>query len=164
MSRIINGQPPSLTTRSAPGSASRRQQVVTHFETWAVSQISEVMDESHRIWQSIGSRAQVARFVKPPVGAGSIAGLPLRKQVALGRSWLFLQPSNSQRSCQIRNTRTSTAAVIPVCEPRQSAGAVLPKTNVVTCSTCFIRTRSGSVVPDRLKNRGRSPTISVLAR
>jgi hypothetical protein len=52
--------------------------------------------------------------VKPPVGAGSIAGLPVRKQVALGLSWLFLQPSNSQRSsCQIRNTRTPTASVDP---------------------------------------------------
>jgi hypothetical protein len=30
------------------------------------------------------------------LGAGSIAGLPLRKPVALGRSWLFLQPNNSQ--------------------------------------------------------------------
>jgi len=123
------------------------------------------MDESHRIWQSAGSGAQLARFVKPPVGAGSIAGLPLRKQVILDRSWLFLQPNNSQRSsCQIRNTRTSTASVVPICEPWQSAGAVLPETKFVTCSTCFIRTRSGSVVPDRLKNRGRSPTISVSAR
>src|SRR5271155_4432156 len=58
--------------------------------------------------------AHVARFVEPPGGAGRIAGLPLRKQVALGRSWLFLQPNNSQcGNCQIRNTRTSTASVIP---------------------------------------------------
>jgi hypothetical protein len=34
--------------------------------------------------------------------------------VVLGHSWLFLQPNNSQFSnCQIRNTRTSTACVIP---------------------------------------------------
>jgi hypothetical protein len=47
------------------------------------------MDQSHRIWQSNGSVAHVARFVEPPDGGGSIAGLPLRKQVALGLSWLF---------------------------------------------------------------------------
>jgi hypothetical protein len=35
--------------------------------------------------------------------------------VVLGHSWLFLQPDNSQCSnCQIRNTRTSTASVIPM--------------------------------------------------
>jgi hypothetical protein len=75
MSRIINGQPPSLTTRSAPGSASRRQ-VVTHFETWAASQISKVIDESHRIWQSAGSGAQLARFVTPPVRAAALPDCP----------------------------------------------------------------------------------------
>jgi hypothetical protein len=47
------------------------------------------MDQSHRIWQSNGSAAHVARFVEPLDGAGGIAGLPLRKQLALGRSWLF---------------------------------------------------------------------------
>src|ERR1700759_5308632 len=56
---------------------------VTHFEIWAASQNSAVMEQSHRIWQSNGSAAHVARFVEPPGGAGSIAGLPLRKQVAL---------------------------------------------------------------------------------
>jgi hypothetical protein len=65
--------------------------VVTHFEIWAASQISAVMDQSHRFWQSNGSATDVARLVEPPVGAGSIAGLPFRKQVALGRAWLFLQ-------------------------------------------------------------------------
>jgi hypothetical protein len=28
--------------------------VVTHFEIWAASQISAIMDQSHRIWQSNG--------------------------------------------------------------------------------------------------------------
>jgi len=47
------------------------------------------MDQSHRIWQSNGSAANVARLVESPGEASSIAGLSLRKQVALGRSWLF---------------------------------------------------------------------------
>jgi hypothetical protein len=66
----------------------------------AASQISAVMDQSHRIWQSNGSAANVARIVEPPGGASSIAGLPLRKPVTLGRFrlfWLFFaakyQPS-----------------------------------------------------------------------
>ena len=43
-------------------------------------------------------------------------------------SWLFLQPNNSQSSnCQIRNTRTSTASVIPILESWQNAEPVLPK-------------------------------------
>jgi len=50
--------------------------------------ISTIMDQSHRIWLSNGSVAHVARFVEPPDWAGSIAGLPLRKQVALGLSSL----------------------------------------------------------------------------
>jgi hypothetical protein len=54
--------------------------------------------------------------------AGSIAGLPLRKPVALGRCWLFLQPNNSQRSdCQIRNARTLTASLIPSLGNRREA-------------------------------------------
>jgi hypothetical protein len=69
---------------------------MTHFEICAASQISEVIDQSHRIWQSNSSAAHVARFVEPPGAAGSIAGLRHRKRVALGRSWLFLQPNNSQ--------------------------------------------------------------------
>jgi hypothetical protein len=56
--------------------------VVTHFEIWTASQISAVIDQSHRIWQRNGSAAHAARFVKPPVRAGSIARLPLRKQAA----------------------------------------------------------------------------------
>ena len=72
------------------------------------------MDQSHRIWQSNGSAAHVARFVEPPGGAGSIAGLSLSKQVALDRSWLFLQPNNSQcSSCQVRNTKD----FYRVCDP-----------------------------------------------
>ena len=59
------------------------------FEIWAASQISAIMDHSHRIWQSNGSVTHVARFVELPDGAGSIAGLPLREQVTLGLSWLF---------------------------------------------------------------------------
>jgi hypothetical protein len=47
--------------------------VVTHFEIWAASQISAVMDQSHRNWQSNGSAADVARLVEPPVRADSIA-------------------------------------------------------------------------------------------
>ena len=43
---------------------------------WTASQISEVMDQSHRIWRSNGSAAHGARFVEPPVRAGSIARLP----------------------------------------------------------------------------------------
>ena len=55
-----------------------------------------------------GSAAHVVPFVEPPGGAGSIAGLPHRNQAALGLSWLFLQPNNSQCSnCQIRNTSVS---------------------------------------------------------
>jgi hypothetical protein len=86
--------------------------VVTHFEIWAASQISAVMDQSHRIWQSNGSAAHVARFVwNRRLGP---AALP---QVALDlfwKFWLFLQPGNSQFSnCQIRNTRISTEAVTP---------------------------------------------------
>jgi hypothetical protein len=66
--------------------------------------------------------------VEPPCGAGGIAGLPLRKQVALGLSWLFLQPNNSQcGNCQIRNTRISTAFVTPMLGIRRSATPVLPK-------------------------------------
>jgi hypothetical protein len=55
------------------------------------------MYQSRRIWQSNVSAAHVAGFVEPPAGAGSLAGLPLRKEVALGISWLFFQPNNSQR-------------------------------------------------------------------
>jgi hypothetical protein len=53
--------------------------VVTHFEIWAASQISEVIDQSHRIWQSNGPAAHVSRFAEPLGGAGSIAGRALRK-------------------------------------------------------------------------------------
>jgi hypothetical protein len=35
----------------------------------------------------------------------------------------------------------------PHAQPRQSAAPVLSKTNLVTCSTCFIRSRSGSAPP-----------------
>ena len=45
---------------------------MTHVEIWATSQISEVMDQSHRIWQSNSSAAHLARFVEPPGGAGGI--------------------------------------------------------------------------------------------
>jgi hypothetical protein len=58
--------------------------VVTHFEIWAASQISAVMDQSHRIWQSNGSAAHVARFVwNRRLGP---AALP---QVALDLFWMF---------------------------------------------------------------------------
>jgi hypothetical protein len=73
--------------------------------------------------------------------------LPLRKQVALGLCWLFLQPNNSQGSnCQIGNTRTFTASVIPVLgiPAKRQAGPF--KAEILTCSTCFIRCRSGSVL------------------
>ena len=80
--------------------------VVPHFEIRAASQISAVMDQSHRIWQSNGSAANVARFVEPPARAGSIATGPL------GLFWLFLQPINSQCSnCQIRDIRIYTEFV-----------------------------------------------------
>jgi hypothetical protein len=62
--------------------------------------------------------------------------LPLRKQVALGLCWLFLQPNNSQGSnCQIGNTRTFTASVIPVLgiPAKRQAGPF--KAEIVTCST-----------------------------
>jgi hypothetical protein len=118
------------------------------------------MDQSHRIWQSSGSAAHVARLVEPPVGAGSIAGLPVRNQVALDLSWLFLQPNNSQCSnCQIRNTRTSNAFVIPMLEIPAKRQAGPSKPNVVTCSTCFIRSRSGSVSCAELDESDNSPTI-----
>jgi hypothetical protein len=72
------------------------------------------MDQSHRIWQSNGSAAHMARFVPPPVRAGSIARLPFAKR-SPGLFWLFLQSNNSQCSnCQIRNTRISAAAVTPM--------------------------------------------------
>ena len=94
------------------------------------------MYQSRRIWQSNGSAAHLARFVEPAGGAGCIAGLPLREQSAADRSWQFLQPNNSQRSnCQIRNMKTSTAAVIPslVIAAKRQAGFF--KTEIVTCST-----------------------------
>jgi hypothetical protein len=73
-----------------------------------------------------------------------------RKQVALGLfwlSWLFLQPNNSQCSnCQIRNTRNSTASATPCSEPRRSGHVGPSKAEIVTCSTCFIRCTSGSVL------------------
>jgi hypothetical protein len=73
--------------------------------------------------------------------------LPLRKQVALGLCWLFLQPNDSQGSnCQIRNTRTFTASVIPVLGIPAKRQAGPSKAEIVTCSTCFIRCRSGSVL------------------
>src|SRR5580704_14018855 len=81
------------------------------------------MDQSHRIWQSNGSAAHVARFVEPPVKGP--AALP---QVALGLFWLFLQPNNSQCSnCQIRNRRISTESVTLCSESWGSATSVLPK-------------------------------------
>jgi hypothetical protein len=73
--------------------------------------------------------------------------LPLRKQVALRLCWLFLQPNNSQGSnCQIGNTRTFNASVIPVLgiPAKRQAGPF--KAEILTCSTCFIRCRSGSVL------------------
>jgi hypothetical protein len=73
--------------------------------------------------------------------------LPVRKQVALGLCWLFLQPNNSQGSnCQIGNTRTFTASVIPVLgiPAKRQAGPF--KAEILTCSTCFIKCRSGSVL------------------
>jgi hypothetical protein len=39
----------------------------------AASQISAIMDQSHRIWQSNGAAAHLAPFLEPPGGAGSIA-------------------------------------------------------------------------------------------
>jgi hypothetical protein len=109
------------------------------------------MDQSHRIWQSNGSAAHVARFVEPPVRAGSIARLPLRKQVALGLLWpfwLFLQSNNSQYSnCQVRNTRISTASVTPMLGIPAKRHVGPFKADVVTCS---IRCTSGSVLPTAL--------------
>jgi len=53
------------------------------------------MDQSHQVWQSNGSAAaNVVWLAESPSGARGIAGLPRRKQLALGRSWLlwlFLQ-------------------------------------------------------------------------
>jgi hypothetical protein len=106
------------------------------------------MGQSHRIWQSKGSAAHVARFVEPPGGAGSIAGLPLRKQVALGRSWLFLQPNNSQCSnCQIRNTRTSAASVILTLGIAAERQADPSKVDVVTCSPVLSVRDQASATP-----------------
>jgi hypothetical protein len=69
----------------------------------------------------------------------------------LGHSWLFLQPNNSQFSnCQIRNTRISSACVIPTLGIPAKRQAGPSKSDVVTCSTCFIRSRSGSVLPATL--------------
>jgi hypothetical protein len=64
------------------------------------------------------------------------------------RSWLFLQPNNSRRiNCHIRNTRTSTASVIPSLGIAAKRQAGPSKAETVTCSTSFIRSRSGSVLP-----------------
>jgi hypothetical protein len=35
----------------------RCNEVVTHFEIWAASQVSAIMNQSHQIWQSDGSAA-----------------------------------------------------------------------------------------------------------
>jgi len=112
------------------------------FEIWAASQISAI------------SLAEFGRATaRQPMWPGSWnrrvgpVALPLRKQVALGLCWLFLQPNNSQGSnCQIGNTRTFTASVIPVLgiPAKRQAGPF--KAEIVTCSTCFIRSRSGSVL------------------
>jgi hypothetical protein len=62
--------------------------VVTHFEIWAASQISVIMDQSHRIWQSNDSAAHVAGSWNRRVGT-AWPGCPRCKQVARGRSYLF---------------------------------------------------------------------------
>ena len=65
--------------------------------------------------------------------------------------WLFLQPNNSQCSnCQIRNTRISTESVTPMFGIRAKRHVGPSKADFVTCSTCFIRCRSGSVLPPAL--------------
>src|SRR5271156_6321125 len=111
------------------------------------------MDQSHRIWQSDGSAAHVARFVEPPGGAGSIAGLPLRKQIAFGRSWLFLQPNNSQCSnCQIRNTRTSAASAIPSLGIAAKRQAGLSKANVVASIIARLSAMLMAITPESIGN------------
>jgi hypothetical protein len=62
-----------------------------------------------------------------------------------------LQPNNSQCSnCQIRNTRISTASVTPMLGIRAKRQIGPSKADFVTCSTCFIRCTSGSVLPPAL--------------
>jgi hypothetical protein len=71
--------------------------VVPHFEIGAASQISAVMDQSHRILQSTA---------RQPMGPGSwirrlrpaaLPDCPFANR-SPGRFWLFLQPINSQCS------------------------------------------------------------------
>ena len=115
---------------------------MTQFEIWAASQIFSSVSPNfaeERVGSPCGPVRGTVRW-RP-------AALPLRKQVALGLCWLFLQPNNSQGSnCQIGNTMTFTASVIPVLGNPAKRQAGPFKAEIVTCSTCFIRSRSGSVL------------------
>ena len=65
--------------------------------------------------------------------------------------WLFLQPNNSQcGNCEIRNTRISTASLTPVLGSRAKRHIGPSKADFVTCSTCFIRCPSASVLSTAL--------------
>jgi hypothetical protein len=62
-----------------------------------------------------------------------------------------LQPNNSQcGNCQIRNTRISTASVTPMLGIPAKRHVGPSKADFVTCSTCFIRCTSGSVLSTAL--------------
>jgi len=98
-----------------------------------------------RLWISLTEFGRAT--ARQPLWPGSWNRRVGPVKVALGLCWLFLQPNNSQGSnCQIGNTRTFTASVIPVLgiPAKRQAGPF--KAEIVTCSTCFIRSRSGSVL------------------
>src|SRR3954468_11994734 len=103
------------------------------------------MDQSHRIRQSNGSAAHVARLVEPSDWGGSIAGLPFPNRppsASLGCFRCFLQRNISQtNNCRIGNERVIGARdSMPRILAEGRAGP--SKNNVVTCSTCLISSGS----------------------
>ena len=94
------------------------------------------MDQSHRIWQSNGSAAHAARSWNRRVGPIALPDRPSQTD-ALGPSWLFLQRNNSQTP-QLLYKYEDRYPMLGILAGRPST------TNVVTCSTCFSRCRSGS--------------------
>jgi hypothetical protein len=81
----------------------------------------------------------------------SIGGLPFRKQIAVGRSslfWLF-SAAKYQRSRELPNQKYEDhychlISMLRILAKRRAGPS---KPNIVTCSTCFIRRRSGWVFP-----------------
>jgi hypothetical protein len=114
---------------------------VTHFEIWAASQISAIS----LIEFGSGTGRQWNRRVR----AGSMPECPFANRspsAAPSCFRCFLQRNISQtNNRQIGNTR-----ILPLPDPYapnpRKRRAAPSKTKVVTCSTCFIRSRSGSVL------------------